>query len=131
MLADNSFQIIGTVLHKEPMKIIDKSGLAVLEMEIETTEMWKNNQGGWEKKEYTLPVSVFGEKAKNCSERLPVGTTVRIAGKIRSRTKEARNGGKFLTINLVADEIQAHTQAPRNEPPKQTKSYPNDPEMPF
>lgn len=128
MLTDNSFQLIGTIYHKESMKIIDKTGLAVLEMEVDVTEMWKNNQGGWEKKVYTIPVSVFGEKAKSCSDRLAVGTTVRIAGKIRSRTKETRNGGKFLSLHLVADEIQAHSPPAPPTPPRQTYQ---DPELPF
>ena len=126
MLADNSFQIIGTVYHKEPLKIMDKTGLAVLEMEVEVAEMWRNNQGGYEKKLYTLPVSVFGEKAKNCSERLNVGTIVRLAGKVRSRLKETRNGGKFLTVHLSADDIQAHTSTAgtKNFPSRQPNLKP-------
>lgn len=50
-------------------------------------------------------VAVFGKAAENVAEQLSKGTPVLVKGRFKTREYESRDGGKGLSLDVVADAV--------------------------
>jgi single-strand DNA-binding protein len=106
MAAVNKVILVGN-LGADPEVRYLPSGDAVANIRLATTDRYKDKQSG-EMKEATEwhRVSFFGRLAEIVSEYLKKGSTVYIAGKIRTRKYQAQDGTDRYSTDIVADSMQ-------------------------
>jgi single-strand DNA-binding protein len=102
----NKVQIMGH-LGQDPESRYMPSGDAVTNISVASTERWKDKKTG-EKKEATEwhRVVAFGRLAEIMVEYLKKGDPVYIEGSLRTRSWEAKEGGKRYATEIVAREMQ-------------------------
>lgn len=95
-------------LGRDPETRYTPEGLAISNLSLATTEVWKDKQSG-EKQERTEwhRVVMYARLAEIASEYLKKGSTVYIEGKLRTRKwQDKTTGTDRYSTEIVADEMQ-------------------------
>ncbi len=117
-------------LGQDPDTRYTASGAAVVNLNLATTESWRNKQTG-EREERTEwhRVVLFGKLAEIAGEYLRKGSQVYIEGKLQTRKWQDNNGNDRYTTEIVANDMhmlgggsgarpaQAAGQQPAQNPP--------------
>ncbi len=105
MAGVNKAIIIGH-LGRDPEIRYSQQGLAIVNLNIATTEVWYDKASG-EKKETTQwhRIVVFGKQAENCGKYLGKGSQVYVEGRIQTRDYE-KDGQKHYITEIVANTVQ-------------------------
>lgn len=102
----NKVIIVGN-LGADPEMRYTASGTAVANLNIATSEEWKDKQAG-EKKEKTEwhRVVMFGKLAEIAGEYVKKGQQIYIEGKMQTRKWQGQDGQDRYTTEIVANEMQ-------------------------
>lgn len=102
----NKVIIVGN-LGADPETRYMPSGTAVTNLNVATTETWRDKQSG-EQRERTEwhRVAMFARLAEIASEYLKKGSKVYIEGSLRTRKWQDRNGTDRYTTEIIANEMQ-------------------------
>lgn len=102
-------------LTRDPELRYIPSGQAVCSFSVAVNRTYMSQSG--EKKEEVsfIRVVVWAKRAEVCNEYLKKGSPVFIEGRLQSRSWEAQDGTKRSTIEVIAQNVQFLSRAPRGE----------------
>jgi single-strand DNA-binding protein len=105
MASVNKVILIGN-LGRDPEVRYLPSGEAVANVNVATTDVWKDKSG--EKQEHTEwhRIAFFGKLAEIAGEYLKKGSPVYIEGRIRTRKWQDKEGQDRYSTEIVADRMQ-------------------------
>lgn len=105
MASVNKVILIGN-LGKDPETRYLPSGDAVTNINVATTDQWKDKSG--DKQEHTEwhRVAFFGKTAEIAGEYLKKGSPVYVEGRIRTRKWQDKEGQDRYTTEIVGDRMQ-------------------------
>ncbi len=102
----NKVILVGN-LGQDPDTRYTASGSAVVNLNLATTESWRNKQTGeMEERTEWHRVVMFGRLAEIAGEYLRKGSQVYIEGKLQTRKWQDNNGNDRYTTEIVANEMQ-------------------------
>lgn len=113
----NKVILIGR-LTKDPETRVLTSGSTVSTFNLAVERTFKSRDG--EKEVDFIPIVTWGKTAELCSEYLQKGSLAGIAGRIQTRSYEAKDGTKRYVTEVVAEEISFLT------PKKEQNQYVDD-----
>jgi single-strand DNA-binding protein len=127
MASVNKAIIIG-YLGRDPESRYLPSGEAVTNMNIATSDTWKDKQTG-EKREATEwhRVTTFGKLAEICSEYLKKGSQVYFEGALRTRKWTDKDGVDRYTTEIRADVMRMLGGRPDGQPRSEKSDAPQQP----
>jgi single-strand DNA-binding protein len=96
----NKVMLIGN-LGNDPEIRYAKSGSAIANISIATTEGRKNQSGDWEDHTEWHRVVFFGKQAETCKDYLRKGSKVFVEGRIQTNTWEDKDGKKNYSTEVV------------------------------
>ena len=113
-------------LGQDPEVRYTENGTAVANLSLATTQTWKSKSG--EKKEKTEwhRIVVFGNTAEFAKEYLRKGTMLAVDGQLRTRKWEDRDGTTKYTTEVLARQL-----TPLSSRQTESKSKPEEPDVPF
>ena len=102
----NKVILIGN-LGADPETRAMPSGMTVANINVATSENWKDKQSG-ENKERTEwhKVAMFGRLGEIAAEYLKKGSKVYIEGSLRTRKSQDKSGNDRYTTEIIANEMQ-------------------------
>jgi len=100
----NRCEIIGN-LGSDPESRYTSGGHAVTELSVATNTRWKDASGLEHKHTEWHRVVVWGAAAENAAKYLKKGSSVRIVGRLQTRTWDDKDGIKRYTTEIVANEV--------------------------
>lgn len=118
-------------LGQEPELKYTKSGTAICNMSIATTESWNDKSSGL-KQERTEwhKIVVYGALAELCSKYLAKGKQAFVEGKIQTRMWEDKENNKRYTTEIIASTVQfINSSVERNNAQKTAESASEDYEV--
>jgi single-strand DNA-binding protein len=81
------------------------SSVAVCNLSVATSEVFKDRAGQRQERTEWHRVVVWGTQAEHCARYLGKGRPVYIEGRLQTRTWEAKDGQKRSSTDVVADKI--------------------------
>ena len=105
MASVNKVILIGN-LGRDPETRYTTGGDAVTNLNIATSEQWKDKSGEKQERTEWHRVVLFGRQAEIAGEYLKKGRLVFVEGKIQSREYEGKDGIKRRTFEIVADNMK-------------------------
>lgn len=111
-------------LTKDPDLTTTTSGLSVAKFTVAVPRKFKNAQG--EKEVDFLNVVVWRTLADNCGKYLKKGSKCSVVGTVQNRSYEAQDGTKRYITEIVAEEVEFLSTAPKKE---ETNTKENEPEL--
>lgn len=109
----NKVFLIGN-LTRDPELSETPSGISVCRMSIAVSRDYKDNDGNRQADFFN--VTVWRERAENCSMYLKKGNKVAIIGSLQNRSYEDKDGIKRNVTDVVASEVEFLT--PKSEEPE-------------
>jgi len=109
----NKVLLMGNLTRDPELRYIP-SGTAVSTFDLAVNRVYKAQSG--EKKQETsfIRTVVWGRRAEVCAEYLKKGSSVFVEGRLRSRSWEGKDGQKRNTIEVIANNVQFLTRAPKD-----------------
>lgn len=110
----NKVLLMGNLTRDPELRYIP-SGQAVCSFSVAVNRTYVSQSG--EKKEEVsfIRVVVWAKRAEVCNEYLKKGSPVFVEGRLQSRSWEAQDGSKRSTIEVIAQNVQFLSRAPRAE----------------
>lgn len=105
MASVNKVIIIGN-LGRDPEIRYMPNGDAAANMNVATTDKWKNKQGEPQERTEWHRVTMFGKVAEVCGEYLKKGSPVYFEGRLQTRKWQDKDGQDRYTTEIVADRMQ-------------------------
>ncbi len=128
----NKVILVGN-LGQEPELKYMKSGDAVCNLSLATSESWKDKQGQIQEKTEWHKVCVFGKLAEICGEYLRKGSQVYFEGKLQTRKWQDQSGQDKYTTEIKVDSFdgkmqmlggKSDNQSPQQSTPSRQQSAP-------
>ena len=116
-------------LTKDPDLTTTTSGLSVAKFTVAVPRKFKNAQG--EKEVDFLNVVVWRTLADNCGKYLKKGSKCCVVGQVQNRSYEAQDGSKRYITEIVAEEVEFLSTAPKKESEQVEMIEVNDDTLPF
>jgi single-strand DNA-binding protein len=133
MASVNKVILIGN-LGRDPEVRYLPSGDAVANLNVATTEKWKDKNGEQQEQTEWHRVAFFGRQAEICGEYLRKGSQVYIEGRLQTRKWTDKDGNERYTTEIRGDRMQmlggraagagAEPPAPAREPEASTSASP-------
>ena len=101
----NKAMIIGN-LGRGPELRYTQSGSAVCNLNIATSEKFKDKSGEWQERTEWHRVTVWGRQAENCEKYLAKGSQVYVEGRIQTREWQDKDGVTKCTTEIIAQTVQ-------------------------
>ena len=114
MASINKAIIVGN-LGNDPEIRYSSGGDAIANMNIATTDSWKDKEGRKQEKTEWHRVTMFGKLAEICGEYLKKGSQVYIEGKLQTRKWTDKSNIERYTTEIVADRMQMLGSNKRND----------------
>lgn len=111
-------------LTKDPDLTTTTSGLSVAKFTVAVARKFKNAQG--EKETDFLNVVAWRTLADNCGKYLKKGSKCSVVGTVQNRSYEAQDGTKRYITEIVAEEVEFLSTAPKKE---ETNTKESEPEL--
>ena len=105
MASVNKVILIGN-LGRDPEVRYMPSGDAVANLNIATTEKWKDKNGEQQEQTEWHRVAFFGRQAEICGEYLRKGSQVYIEGRLQTRKWTDKDGNERYTTEIRGDRMQ-------------------------
>lgn len=103
-MSDAHLSVTGN-LTRDPELRYTQSGMQVASFGLAVNHRRKNQTGDYEDETSFIDVVCFGGLAENAAESLTKGTRALVAGRLRVRTYDRRDGGQGTAVEVVADEV--------------------------
>lgn len=108
----NEVRLIGN-LGQDPEIRTTGTGVSIASLNIATNERVKKGDTWTDHTEWHK-VTVIGKQAEACGEHLAKGRQVAVAGKLRTKKWQDKNGVDRWTTEILADEVKFLGGAPQN-----------------
>lgn len=105
MASVNKVILIGN-LGRDPELRYTKSGQAVANFSVATTDVFTNRDGNREERTEWHRIVTWAKTAEQCARYLHKGRTVYIEGQLRTRDWEDKDGNKRQTTEIHAQTVQ-------------------------
>ncbi len=105
MAGVNKVILVGN-LGRDPELRYTKTGQAVANFSLATTEQWNSRDGQREERTEWHRIVAWAKTAELCSQYLSKGRSVYIEGQLRTRDWEDRDGNKRQTTEIHAQTVQ-------------------------
>jgi single-strand DNA-binding protein len=105
MASVNKVILIGN-LGRDPEVRYLPSGDAVANLNLATTEKWKDKNGDQQEQTEWHRVAFFGRQAEICGEYLKKGSSVYIEGRLQTRKWTDKEGNERSTTEIRGDRMQ-------------------------
>jgi single-strand DNA-binding protein len=99
----NKVILIGRLTKDPELKYTPGAGTAVATFSIAVD---RRMQKDGKKEADFIPIVVWGKQAESTAQYMSKGKLIGIAGRIQTRSYEAKDGGKRYVTEVVADEVQ-------------------------
>jgi len=99
----NKVVIIGRLTKDPELKYTPGNGTAVTTI---TVAVDRQKQKDKAKEVDFIPVVIWGKQAEATAQYMSKGKLIAIAGRIQTRTYEAKDGGKRYVTEVVAEDVQ-------------------------
>lgn len=128
----NKVIIIGN-LGRDPETRYSADGTAVTNINVATTENWKNKQGEKQEKTEWHRISMFGKVAEIAGQYLKKGSMAYFEGKLQTRKWQDKEGVERYTTEIVADRMQmlGKKDEPKNVQAPKGRIEDMDSDIPF
>lgn len=105
MASENQVVIVGNLTDDPELRYIP-NGSAVANFRLAVNRRIPDGSGGWKDAETSFfRVNAWRSLGENVAESLTRGTRVMVAGRLRSRTYETKEGESRTVVEIEADEI--------------------------
>ena len=104
MASVNKVILIGN-LGRDPELRYTREGNGVANMNIATTDRWRDKEGNPQERTEWHRVVVWGKQAENCAQYLQKGRSVYVEGRLQTREWEDKEGNKRWTTEIVAQNV--------------------------
>lgn len=101
----NRVTLIGR-LGQDPEVRYTRSGEAVCNMSLATSERWRDRDGNAQERTTWHQIVVFGKQAEPCGQYLSKGRQVAVEGRIQVRDYQDRNGNDRKAFEIVASHVE-------------------------
>jgi len=105
MASVNKVILIGN-LGRDPEVRYLPSGDAVANLNLATTEKWKDKNGDQQEQTEWHRVAFFGRQAEICGEYLKKGSSVYVEGRLQTRKWTDKDGNERYTTEIRGDRMQ-------------------------
>ena len=105
MASVNKVILIGN-LGRDPETRYTTGGDAIANLNIATTEQWKDKSGEKQEKTEWHRVVLFGRQAEIAGEYLKKGRSVYVEGRLKTRKWQDKEGVEKYTTEIVAEEMK-------------------------
>ncbi|MEW6041024.1 MAG: single-stranded DNA-binding protein [Elusimicrobiota bacterium] len=102
----NNVVLIGRLTKDPKLEYTQKTGQAVCTFSIAVNRNYKDASGEWAKETTYVPVRVWRDAAKRCSERLKKGSPVLVSGRLRTLKWEDKEGNPRSMLEVEAQRVQ-------------------------
>ena len=116
-------------LTKDPELKTTTNELSVVKFTLAIPRKFKNAQG--EKEVDFLNVVAWRTLADNCGKYLKKGSKCSVVGTVQNRSYEAQDGTKRYITEIVAEEVEFLSTAPKKESEQVEMIEVNDDSLPF
>ncbi|MDD4756640.1 MAG: single-stranded DNA-binding protein [Prolixibacteraceae bacterium] len=116
-------------LTKDPELITTNSGISVCRFTLAVSRRYTNSSG--ERETDFLNVVVWRTLADNCGKYLKKGSKCSVVGTVQNRSYEAQDGTKRYITEIVAEEVEFLSTAPKKESEQVEMIEVNDDSLPF
>ena len=124
MASVNKVILIGN-LGRDPEIRYMPSGDAMANLNLATTDTWKDKAGEKQEKTEWHRVVMFGKQAEIAGEYLKKGSQVYIEGRLQTRKWQDKDGAEKYTTEIVADRMQMlGSRGGRGDMPEQQATAP-------
>ncbi len=132
MASINKAIIVGN-LGNDPEIRYSSGGDAIANMNIATTDSWKDKEGRKQEKTEWHRVTMFGKLAEICGEYLKKGSQVYIEGKLQTRKWTDKENIERYTTEIIADTMKmlGKREKQKEERSHSTASTAVDDDIPF
>jgi len=89
----------------DPELRFTQSGQALLKLRLATNESWKDKAGERQERTDWHTVVVWGKRAEALNGILSKGRNIGVDGRIRTRSYEAKDGGRRTITEIIADNV--------------------------
>ena len=111
----NKVTLIGRLTKDPELKFTPGAGTAVATFTVAVDRRLPNKDG--QREADFIPIVVWGKQAENTANYMSKGKLIAIAGRIQTRSYDAKDGTKRYVTEVVAEEVQfldKGTGAPRS-----------------
>lgn len=98
----NKVTLIGRLTKDPELKFTPREGKAVATFTLAVDRRGKDGK----KEADFIPIVVWGKQAENTANYTAKGSLVGVAGRIQTRSYDAKDGGKRYITEVVAEEVQ-------------------------
>ena len=98
----NKIVLVGH-LGADPESRFTPSGVAVSTFNMATNESWKNKEGEYEDRTEWHRIVLYGKAAETASEYMKKGQLAYVEGRIRTRSREDKDGMTRYTTEVLGD----------------------------
>lgn len=113
----NKVLLIGNLTRDPELRYLP-SGQAVTTFTVAVNRAYNSNTGERKTETSFIRVVVWARRAEVCNEYLRKGSPVFVEGRLQSRSWEAQDGTKRSSIEVVANDVQFLSRAPRETTPE-------------
>jgi len=124
----NKIILIGN-LTKDPELITTNSGISVCRFTLAVSRRYTNSSG--ERETDFLNIVVWRTLGENCHKYLKKGSKCCVVGQVQNRSYEAQDGSKRYITEIVAEEVEFLSTAPKKESEQVEMIEVNDDSLPF
>ena len=116
-------------LTKDPELITTNSGISVCRFTLAVSRSYTNSSG--ERDTDFLNIVVWRTLGENCHKYLKKGCKCCVVGQVQTRSYEAQDGTKKYITEIVAEEVEFLSTAPKKESEQVEMIEVNDDSLPF
>lgn len=116
-------------LTKDPELITTNSGISVCRFTLAVSRRYTNSSG--ERETDFLNIVVWRTLGENCHKYLKKGSKCCVVGQVQTRSYEAQDGTKKYITEIVAEEVEFLSTAPKKESEQVEMIEVNDDSLPF
>lgn len=113
----NKVLLIGNLTRDPELRYLP-SGQAVTTFTVAVNRAFNSNTGERKTETSFIRVVAWARRAEVCNEYLRKGSPVFVEGRLQSRSWEAQDGTKRSSIEVVANDVQFLSRAPRETTPE-------------
>ena len=100
----NKVTLIGRLTKDPELKFTPGAGTAVATFTVAVDRRLPNKDG--QREADFIPIVVWGKQAENTANYMSKGKLIAIAGRIQTRSYDAKDGTKRYVTEIVAEEVQ-------------------------
>lgn len=117
-------------LTRDPEERVTPAGMHILDFSVAVNWSTKQQDGSYKDEPSFIDCVCFGKTAEHLAQNLSKGQRVHVAGRLRQRSWEGRDGSKRSKVEVVADQVE-YDKGGRAKPSANQYDVMADEDIPF